>query len=96
VGGIRGQGGEEDRKKTYEQSIGSMAEKEMQMKLVDDWENAWRWFSVWCLAASGAAPAAWLAVPADMRDAVPATWLAASAVAIAVLGLVGRIVDQDK
>ena len=66
------------------------------MKLVDDWKSAWRWFSVWCLTASGAAPAAWLAVPADMRDAVPATWLAASAVVISALGLVGRIVDQDK
>ena len=64
------------------------------MKLVPDWRRAWRWFSVQALTVSAAAPAAWLAVPDDMRAAVPAEWLAAAGVALGVLGLMGRLVDQ--
>jgi hypothetical protein len=64
------------------------------MKLVSDWKDAWRWFSVWAMSLSAAAPAAWLAVPEDMREAVPAEWLAVGAVVLAVAGLIGRMVDQ--
>jgi len=71
-------------------------QKGTKMKLVDDWKNAWRWFSVWCLTISGAAPAAWLAVPDEMRRQVPAEWLAVAAVVIAVAGVFGRLVDQEQ
>ena len=64
------------------------------MMLVKDATRAWRWFSVQVLAIQGAAASAWLAVPDDLRAAVPETWLAGGAVALAVLGLVGRLVDQ--
>ncbi len=64
------------------------------MKLVPDWRRAWRWFSVQALALQGIAGAAWLAVPDDMRAAVPPDWLAVAAVALTVLGILGRIVDQ--
>jgi len=64
------------------------------MKLIPDWKDSWRWFSVWCMTISGAIPAAWLAVPDDMRSAVPSEWMAVGAVIIAVLGIIGRLVDQ--
>jgi uncharacterized heparinase superfamily protein len=64
------------------------------MKLVHNWRRAWRWFSVQALAVSATAPAAWLAVPDDMRAAVPAEWLAAAGIALGVMGLVGRLMDQ--
>jgi len=67
-----------------------------EMKLVEGWQNAWRWFSVWCLTLSGAAPAAWLAVPDEMRRQVPAEWLAVAAVVIAIAGVFGRLVDQEQ
>ena len=66
------------------------------MKLVRNADRAWRWFSVRAMAVAGAAPAAWLAVPADMRAAVPGEWLAAFGVALAILGIVGRIIDQGE
>jgi hypothetical protein len=62
--------------------------------LVKDAKSAWRWFSVQVLAVQGAAASAWLSVPDDLRAAVPDDWLAAGAVALAVLGIVGRLVDQ--
>ena len=64
------------------------------MMLVKDAKQAWRWFSVQVLAIQGAAASAWLAVPDDLRQAVPETWLAGAAVALAVLGIIGRLVDQ--
>jgi hypothetical protein len=64
------------------------------MKLVPDWKDAWRWFSVWAMSLSTAAPAAWLAVPEDMREAVPAEWLAVGAVTLGIAGLIGRLVAQ--
>jgi len=66
------------------------------MKLVSDAKDAWRWFSVQALALSGAIPAAWLAVPEDMRAAVPQEWMAVAALVIAALGIVGRMIDQKE
>ena len=65
------------------------------MRLVPDWQRAWRWFSVQAFALQGIAAASWLAVPGDMRAAVPPEWLAAGAVALTALGILGRLVDQD-
>jgi hypothetical protein len=42
----------------------------------------------------GVIGASWLVVPDDMRSAVPAEWLAVAAVAMTVIGIVGRLVDQ--
>jgi hypothetical protein len=46
------------------------------------------------MTLQGAAAAAWLAVPDDMRAAVPSEWLAIGALAITALGIIGRLVDQ--
>jgi len=64
------------------------------MKLVKNAKKSWRWFSVQALGLQGAAAASWMAVPQDMRDAIPAEWLAVGGVALAFLGVIGRLVDQ--
>lgn len=64
------------------------------MKLVRNAKRSWRWFSVQALALQGAAAASWAAIPQDMRDSVPAEWLAVGGVVLAVAGIVGRMVDQ--
>lgn len=64
------------------------------MQLVDNARTAWRWFSVQAMALQGAAAAAWLAVPDDLREAIPSEWLAAGAIALTALGIVGRLVKQ--
>lgn len=64
------------------------------MSLVKGWRKAWRWFSVQADAVAIAGAGAWLAVPDDMRAAVPSEWLAAGAIVMAALGIIGRLVDQ--
>lgn len=64
------------------------------MKLVKDAREAWRWFSVQAMVLQGAVASSWLFVPDDMRAAVPAEWLAVAAIALTVMGVAGRIIDQ--
>ena len=64
------------------------------MKLVKDARKSWRWFSVQAMTLQGAAAGAWLAVPDDLRIAVPSEWLAAAAIALTGLGIAGRLLDQ--
>jgi len=64
------------------------------MKPVKNWRQSWRWFSVQAMALQGAVAGAWLAVPDDMRGAVPADWLAIAAVVLTALGVAGRLIDQ--
>ena len=64
------------------------------MRLVKDARKAWRWFSVQAMFVQGAAATSWLAVPDDMRAAVPAEWLAVAAIVLTVLGVAGRLIDQ--
>ena len=64
------------------------------MKLVSDWKDAPRWFSVQCLALAGAINGAWVAIPADMQASIPQEWITYATVALMVLGTIGRVVDQ--
>lgn len=65
------------------------------MKLVPNWQKAWKWFSVQAMVLSGAVTVAWAELPSDLRDTLP-EWLGtALAAGILVLGVVGRLVDQE-
>jgi len=64
------------------------------MKLVPNARRAWRWFSVQALALAGLIPVAWASVPLEWQQAVPKDWMAYGAAFVAVLGIVGRLVDQ--
>lgn len=65
------------------------------MKLVENWKDAYRWFSVQSMVAAGAILGAWVALPDDLKASLP-EW-ADNAVAMSVLGLgvVGRLVSQS-
>lgn len=64
------------------------------MKLVPNWRESWRWFSVQALVAIAALPMVWVALPPDLKDAVPDDWLMWIAAAVALAGMIGRVVDQ--
>jgi hypothetical protein len=64
------------------------------MKLVPDWRDAWRWFSVQALAVIIALPVVWVALPADAKSFLPDSLEPWILMLIAVGGLVGRLVDQ--
>lgn len=64
------------------------------MKIDPEWRQAWRWLSVHAMALGFAVSAAWVAIPDDLRAAVPG-WSAASLTGVLmVLGIVGRLVKQ--
>jgi len=65
-------------------------------RLVPDWRSAWRWFSVQALAALAALPMVWVSLPADLKAYVPKEWGLAIVCAIAIAGIAGRVVDQNK
>jgi hypothetical protein len=66
------------------------------MKLVSDWKKALGWFSVQIPAANAALLLTWSQLPAKFQEVLPMPWVLGIAIALLVLGVLGRLVDQDK
>lgn len=66
------------------------------MKLIANWKKAWRMLSVQAMALAGAVQGAWMFIPDGMRSSIPANVVQAVTIALLVLGVVGRLVDQPK
>lgn len=64
------------------------------MNLVADWKKAWRWFSVQAMALSGAIQVTWVSLPLDLKGSIPHDLVTGAAISLAVLGIIGRVVDQ--
>jgi di/tricarboxylate transporter len=66
------------------------------MRLVPDWRSAWRWFSVQALAILAVLPMVWLNLPPDLKSYIPKEWGLAIVCLVAVAGIAGRVIDQNK
>jgi hypothetical protein len=66
------------------------------MNFVSDWREAWKWFSVQFLAVLAIIPLVWEALPPELREWVPVEWRPWLLFGIAVVGIFGRLVDQNK
>jgi len=66
------------------------------MKLVPNWREAWRWFSVQALAVIMVLPVVWVALPADAKGFLPDSWEPWTFVVLAGAGIIGRLVDQKQ
>lgn len=64
------------------------------MRLVEDWKQAWRWYSTHALVIATAAPLAVSETEQYLGHEMPLWAKGAIAGAILVSGLVGRIIDQ--
>lgn len=64
------------------------------MKLVSDWKDAWRWFSVHIFLIIAALPPVWLSLPPDVKAFLPVEWRPWVFSVIAVAGVIGRVKDQ--
>ena len=62
--------------------------------LVDNARSAWRWFSVQAMVLAGAIQGAWLFIPEDMKSSIPPGIVQGVTIALLVLGVAGRVVDQ--
>ncbi len=65
-------------------------------KLVADWKQCLRWFSVQVPAINTALILTWAQIPQKFQDAYPVKWLLATVIFLLVLGVYGRLVDQSK
>lgn len=66
----------------------------MNFKLIDNWTKGWKFISVHCMILSQAVLGAWMALPDEMKTAVKIEYVASAAIALLVMGTVGRFVDQ--
>ena len=64
------------------------------MNLISNWRSAWRMFSVQIPALNIAFVSAWSALPAKFQDILPVSWALGIAVAMMVLGIAGRLIQQ--
>ena len=64
------------------------------MRLVTQWQRAWRWFSMQAMALALALQGAWMALPDEMKAQAHPRLVAVLTVLLLLLGLAGRLVRQ--
>jgi len=66
----------------------------MKLKLIENWRNAWKWFSVHAMVYAAAIQGAWLQVSDDMKAHIPSYLVSGLTITLLVLGIAGRVVKQ--
>lgn len=66
------------------------------MKLIDNVNKAWRMVSVQAMVAAGAVQLAWESLPPSLLASVPPDVVKYVTLGLLALGIVGRLVKQDK
>lgn len=66
------------------------------MKIIPNWRDALRMYSVQAQALNFAIIGAWQALPEDLQDALPETLILGVAMVLLVLGIVGRLIQQPE
>lgn len=67
----------------------------MRIAPVENWRKSWRWLSVQIPAVNSAFLATWSLLPAKFQDAMPPVAVIGISVALIVLGVAGRLLDQS-
>jgi hypothetical protein len=65
-------------------------------RLVENWKEAWRWFSMQAMALVAVIQAAWATLPDDLKQHFPAGAVTALSVGLLLLGIGGRLVRQRR
>lgn len=65
------------------------------MKLIEEWRSAWKWFSVQSMALATAALVTWGLIPEDLKTALPSWLVPIFAAGLLILGIAGRLVQQN-
>jgi hypothetical protein len=66
------------------------------MRLVEEWRDAWRWFSVQAMAAAAVVQAVWVGLPDDLKAHLPSWLVTALSLGLLAVGLYGRLLHQEK
>ncbi len=67
----------------------------MKFDLIHNWREAWRWISMWAMAANVAFLGTWAALPDDLKTALPSWIVPTAAVIVLVIGMAGRLIKQE-
>lgn len=65
------------------------------MKLIPDWKSAWKMFSVQANIIGASIIGAYMALPEEFKSQIPSKAVLVAAGTVFVLGLIGRVVDQN-
>lgn len=65
------------------------------MKMVEDWQKAYKWFSVRAMVLASAIQGAWIYIPDDMKASIPHSLVSGATIALLGFGIVGRLIQQD-
>jgi hypothetical protein len=68
----------------------------MLLTLIPNWRKAFRMFSIQAMSAAILVQSVWGTLDSDMRASIPVWCVRALTVALLLLGIVGRLVDQPK
>ncbi len=68
----------------------------MKKVLIDDWRRAWRFFSLWFIAAAVMLQSMWDALPADFKTSLPVHTQRDVTIGLLVLGGFSRLIKQTK
>ncbi len=66
------------------------------MRLLSEWKQAWRWYSVNCNMMTVAFLGAWATLPDTFQNSFSPTELKMIAIVMVLLSVGGRLVDQTK
>jgi len=66
------------------------------MKLIPNWRQAWRMFSVQAQGLALSILGAWQVMPEDLKAHLPGGLVYWLAMGLMVLGIAGRLIDQPK
>lgn len=66
------------------------------MSWIPEKKKAWKMYSVRAMLLASAIQGAWMALPKDMQDSIPQTWVMVAGSVLMVLGIVGRLWDQPE
>ena len=65
------------------------------MQLIPNIKQAWKMFSIQAQAINAALLVSWQSLPATLQTVLPVQYLLVIAVVLLVLGMVGRVIQQD-
>mgnify|MGYP003644260540 CR=1 FL=1 len=68
------------------------------MKLIPNWKNAVKMYSVRAMAAAASLQAAWLTMPDDIKATLPSSTpkvLGFSLIVLMIVGIFGRLISQE-
>ena len=65
------------------------------MKLIENWDNAYKMISVQAMVLATAVQGAWLALPPELVAIIPSSYVHYITGALMVVGIIGRLIPQE-